>query len=139
MTQKHTVILQPSGRRGQVDEGMTLRAAARELGVEIESICAENATCGKCKVLIEDGRFERYGVESSQAHLSPVGADEAAYFGKRAKMLAAHGWQLGRVRLSCQAQVLGDVLIQVPEESRGNRQIVRKSATVRPIAIAPAM
>ena len=53
MTKKHNIILQPSGSRGQVDEGMSIRSAARELGVEIESICAENATCGKCMVLIE--------------------------------------------------------------------------------------
>ena len=63
MAKKHTVILQPSGRRGQVDEGTSVRAAARELGVEIESICAENATCGKCMVLVEEGRFEKYNIE----------------------------------------------------------------------------
>jgi len=34
---KHNIILQPSGRRGQVEEGMSVRSAARELGVEIES------------------------------------------------------------------------------------------------------
>jgi uncharacterized 2Fe-2S/4Fe-4S cluster protein (DUF4445 family) len=135
----HLVILQPSGRRGQVVHGTSLRAAARELGVEIESICAENATCGKCKVLVEEGRFERYGVESRCAHLSPVGADEADYFARRQKLLAARGWTVGQVRLSCQACVLGDLLIQVPEESRGNKQIIRKSATERPVEIIPAV
>ena len=75
MTQKHTVILQPSGRRGQVDEGTSVRAAARELGVEIESICAENATCGKCMVLVEEGRFEKYNIDSKRENLSPVGVE----------------------------------------------------------------
>ena len=56
---KHNIILQPSGSRGQVEEGQSIRSAARDLGVEIESICAENATCGKCMVLIEEGRFEK--------------------------------------------------------------------------------
>jgi uncharacterized 2Fe-2S/4Fe-4S cluster protein (DUF4445 family) len=56
---QHLVILQPSGRRGHVDEGTSLREAARQLGVEIESICAENATCGKCKVVVEEGNFDR--------------------------------------------------------------------------------
>ena len=60
---KHNIILQPSGRRGQVEEGTSVRSAARELGVEIESICAENATCGKCMVLIEEGRFEKYNID----------------------------------------------------------------------------
>ena len=50
-----------------------------ELGVEIESICAENATCGKCMILIEEGRFEKYNIDSKQANLSPVGAEERAY------------------------------------------------------------
>jgi uncharacterized 2Fe-2S/4Fe-4S cluster protein (DUF4445 family) len=139
MTHQHLVILQPSGRRGLINEGTNLRAAARELGVEIESICAENATCGKCMVTIEEGRFEKYNIDSRQAHLSPVSEDEKAYFARRPKLLKDRGWEVGQVRLSCQACVLGDVLINVPEESRGNKQIVRKSATQREIEIKPSI
>src|SRR6266536_4567086 len=139
MTKKHTVILQPSGRRGQVDEGMSVRAAARELGVEIESICAENATCGKCMVLVEEGRFEKYNIDSKREHLSPVGVEERAYLTRRPKLLKDKGWEIGQVRLSCQCKVLGDVLINVPEESRGNKQIVRKSARERAIEIKPSI
>src|SRR5512133_2026266 len=139
MTKKHTVILPPSGRRGQVDEGSSVRAAARDLGVEIESICAENATCGKCMVLVEEGRFERYNIASKQTNLSPVGASEEAYFKRRPKLLQSKGWQVGYVRLSCQCKVMGDVLINVPEESRGNKQIVRKSARERAIEIKPSV
>ena len=139
MTNKHTVILQPSGRRGPVEEGKSVREAARELGVEIESICAENATCGKCIVVVEEGRFERYGIESRQENLSPVGAAEKAYFERRPNLLKSKGRELGRVRLSCQCKVLGDVLINVPEESRGNKQIVRKSARERQIEIKPSI
>ena len=136
---KHTIILQPSGSRGQVDEGTSVRSAARELGVEIESICAENATCGKCMVLIEEGRFEKYNIDSQQANLSPVGTEERAYLERRPKLLKDKGWRIGQVRLSCQSKILGDVLINVPEESRGNKQIVRKSASNRPIEIKPAI
>jgi uncharacterized 2Fe-2S/4Fe-4S cluster protein (DUF4445 family) len=139
MTKKHTVILQPSGRRGQVDEGTSIRAAARELGVEIESICAENATCGKCMVLVEEGRFEKYNIDSKREHLSPIGGEERAYLMRRPKLLKDKGWEIGQVRLSCQCKVLGDVLINVPEESRGNKQIVRKSARERAIEIRPSI
>jgi uncharacterized 2Fe-2S/4Fe-4S cluster protein (DUF4445 family) len=139
MTPKHNIILQPSGRRGQVDEGTSVRTAARELGVEIESICAENATCGKCLVLIEEGRFEKYNIDSKQENLSPVSTEEAAYFARRPKLLKDKGWKVGQVRLSCQCKIRGDVLINVPEESRGNKQIVRKSASNRPIEIKPAV
>src|SRR5215204_1979641 len=139
MTQKHTVILQPSGRRGQVDEGTSIRAAARDLGVEIESICAENATCGKCIVLIEEGRFEKYNIDSKRENLSPVGTEERAYLMRRPKLLKDKGWEIGQVRLSCQCRVLGDVLINVPEESRGNKQIIRKTASERAIEIKPSV
>src|SRR5688572_28012533 len=139
MTKKHTVILQPSGRRGQVDEGTSIRAAARDLGVEIESICAENATCGKCIVLIEEGRFEKYNVDSKREHLSSVNIEEQSYFARRPNLLKTKGWDVGQVRLSCQSKVLGDVLINVPEESRGNKQIVRKSARERAIEIKPSV
>jgi len=139
MANKYTVILQPSGRRGEVVEGTSLRAASRELGVDIESICAENATCGKCKILVEEGTFERYGVTSKRENLSPVSPEEAAYFSRRPKMLAKNGWEVGQVRLSCQAKVCGDLLINIPEESLGNKQIVRKSATDRIIEIKPSL
>jgi uncharacterized 2Fe-2S/4Fe-4S cluster protein (DUF4445 family) len=43
------------------------------------------------------------------------------------------------VRLSCQAKIRGDVLINVPEESRGNKQIVRKSASNRAIEVKPSV
>ncbi|HSJ88555.1 MAG TPA: ASKHA domain-containing protein [Anaerolineales bacterium] len=139
MTKRHTIILQPSGRRGQVDEGTSVRAAARELGVEIESICAENATCGKCMVLVEEGRFEKYNIDSKRENLSPMGREERAYLERRPKLLKDKGWEIGQVRLSCQCRVLGDILINVPEESRGNKQIVRKSARERAIEIKPSI
>jgi uncharacterized 2Fe-2S/4Fe-4S cluster protein (DUF4445 family) len=136
---KHNIILQPSGSRGQVDEGMSIRSAARELGVEIESICAENATCGKCMVLIEEGRFEKYNIDSKRENVSPVSTEEAAYFARRPKLLKDKGWEVGQVRLSCQCKIHGDILINVPEESRGNKQIVRKSASNRAIEVKPSV
>lgn len=139
MTKKHNIILQPSGSRWQVEEGISVRSAARDLGVEIESICAENATCGKCMVLIEEGRFEKYNMDSRRENVSPVTTEEAAYFARRPKLLRDKGWEVGQVRLSCQCKIRGDVLINVPEESRGNKQIVRKSATQREIEVKPAI
>jgi uncharacterized 2Fe-2S/4Fe-4S cluster protein (DUF4445 family) len=136
---KHLVIFQPSGRRGYVESGTLLRTAARDLGVEIESICAENATCGKCKIIVEEGDFQRYGIISRQSALSPLSEAEANFFARRPNMLASHGWTPGQVRLSCQARVLGDLLIHVPEESRGNRQIVRKTLHARPVDVQPAI
>jgi uncharacterized 2Fe-2S/4Fe-4S cluster protein (DUF4445 family) len=90
-------------------------------------------------VLIEEGRFEKYKIDSKREHLSPIGTEERAYLTRRPKLLKDKGWEIGQVRLSCQCKVLGDVLINVPEESRGNKQIVRKSARERAIEIRPSV
>jgi uncharacterized 2Fe-2S/4Fe-4S cluster protein (DUF4445 family) len=139
MTRMHKVVLQPSGRRGLVADGTILRAAVRGLGVDIESICAENATCGKCKVLIEEGTFQQHDITSRHGNLSAPGAEETEYFAKRSEMIAAHGWTVGQVRLACQAKLQGDVVITIPEESKADKQVVRKSATERRIDVKPSL
>jgi uncharacterized 2Fe-2S/4Fe-4S cluster protein (DUF4445 family) len=120
----------PSGRRGYVAEGATVLDAARELGVGIESICSGRLTCGKCKVRVEEGHFAKHAITSAGDHLTPVGSDERELL---------HAMHAGDCRLSCTAQVTGDVLIYVPEESRAHKQVIRKAATDRVIDIDPAV
>ena len=128
--QETTVIFMPSGRRGQIPAGQTLLDAARQLGVEIESICGGRLTCGKCKVQVEDGVFHKHGITSSHGHLSPASSEEKALL----KRLHSEDY-----RLACTACLHGDVLVTVPEESRAQKQIIRKSATERAIEIKPAI
>ena len=124
------VIFMPSGRRGRVPAGQSLLDAARQMGVEIESICGGRLTCGKCKIKVEDGQFAKHGLTSSAANLSPAGAEEKQLLDRMNSL---------DCRLSCTAHVYGDVLITVPEESRGHKQVIRKSATERVITVAPAV
>jgi uncharacterized 2Fe-2S/4Fe-4S cluster protein (DUF4445 family) len=128
---QHLVIFQPSGSRGHVEDGVTIVDASRKLGVELESVCGGQATCGKCKVRIEEGFFERFGIESSMDHLSPLEERESKFFEKHEG--------LKDYRLSCVTQIYGDVLIFVPEESRKGKQVVRKAATDRKIELNPAV
>ncbi|MCL4263104.1 MAG: DUF4445 domain-containing protein [Anaerolineae bacterium] len=121
----------PAGRRDRVMPGQSLLDAARQVGVEIESICGGRLTCGKCKVVVEDGRFEKHAITSTADHLTPPGDEEVA-------LLARMGVN-GDGRLACAACVTGDVLVFVPEESRAHKQVIRKSATERVIEIAPAI
>ena len=60
----YQVIFQPSGRRGEISEGKTIIEASREFGVEIESVCGEARVCGKCRVKVEEGFFEGFGMTS---------------------------------------------------------------------------
>lgn len=128
---KCMVIFQPSGRRGYVDRGKTLKDASKILGVDIEGICAEKAMCGKCKVRVEEGVFEKYGIQSKTEHLSPMGPSERKFFSLQQEHAG--------YRLACQARVLGDIVVFVPEESRMGKQVVRKAAREIKIDLKPAV
>jgi uncharacterized 2Fe-2S/4Fe-4S cluster protein (DUF4445 family) len=127
---KHKVIFQPSGRRGEVEEDKTLLEAAQSLGVDIEALCGTKKVCGKCKVRIEEGYFEKDNIESSMSHLSPLTDDEI----KHIKPEDGPG-----IRLACTAEVRGDVKVFVPERSRAGKQVVRKAAKELSIALDPAV
>jgi len=121
----------PSGRKGQVPHGTNLLDAARLLGVELESICGGRQTCGKCQIVVEEGRFPKHAITSSTDHLSPIDSRETAYREK-------NHMDAGR-RLACACEVLGDLLITVPEESQARKQIIAKAATDRVIDVQPAV
>ncbi len=127
---KYRVIFQPSGRRGEIEEGKTLLESAQSLGVDIESICGNKKVCGKCKVRIEEGYFEKDNIESGMSHLSPLSEAEK----KHIKPEDGPG-----IRLACTAEVYGDVKVFVPERSRAGKQIVRKAAKELSIALDPAV
>lgn len=127
---KHMVIFQPAGRRGEVEEGKTLLEAARDLGVDLESICGGKKTCGKCKVRIDEGYFEKDAIDSRMSHLSQLIEDEKKFIKPE---------DGPNIRLACTAEIQGDVKIFVPEKSRAGKQVVRKTATERAIALNPAV
>jgi uncharacterized 2Fe-2S/4Fe-4S cluster protein (DUF4445 family) len=126
----YQVILMPSGRRGKVKRGTNLLQAAEELGVELESICGGKQTCGKCQVIVESGYFPKHGITSSPDHLSSPQEQEIS-------CCQEHNIR-GR-RLACAAEVLGDVLISIPEESQARKQIIAKAASERVIEVDPAL
>ena len=128
---KSTVIFQPSGRRGRVNSGVTLREAAQELGVEIESVCGGKGTCGKCKVVVHEGFFEKYGINSRLSNLSPMTDSEKKHL--------KNGEIASNYRLACASRVEGDVLVYIPEESRGGGQVIRKAAGELDVSLNPAI
>ncbi len=129
--ERHLVIFQPAGRRGRVESGKNLLEASRELGVDIESVCGGQKTCGKCKVRVQEGLFQRHGIKSCADHLSPIAEEE--------KQSLSEDEIADGCRLACAADVVGDVLVFVPEESRGGEQVVRKEVTQREIKVNPAV
>ncbi|MBN2905419.1 MAG: DUF4445 domain-containing protein [Rhodobacteraceae bacterium] len=124
------VIFTPSGKRGRVPRGTPVLEAARRLGVDLDSVCGGRGICSKCQVAPAYGQFPKHGVTVAQDALSPVNAVEQRYDDKR-------GLKPGR-RLGCQAQIQGDVVLDVPPESQLHRQVVRKAAEVRAVEMDPA-
>ncbi|WP_027051335.1 ASKHA domain-containing protein [Mesorhizobium erdmanii] len=120
------VLFMPSGKRGRFPVGTPVLDAARQLGVYVESVCGGRATCGRCQIEVQEGNFAKHKIVSSNDHISPKGPKEERY--ERVRGLPE------RRRLSCSAQILGDLVIDVPQDTVINAQTIRKDADTRVIA-----
>ncbi len=125
------VVFTPSGKRGRVAAGTPVLEAARQLGVDLDSVCGGRGICSRCQIAPAFGHFAKHGITSTEAALSEWNRVEARYAEKR-------GLSPGR-RLGCQAQILADVVIDVPPESQLHRQVIRKDADARPVEMDPAL
>ena len=130
MTQDPLVVFTPSGKRGRFPVGTPVLTAARQLGVDLDSVCGGRGICSKCQITPSYGEFPKHGVTVADGALSEWNAVEQRYQDKR-------GLKAGR-RLGCQATVQGDIVIDVPPESQVHKQVVRKAASARVIEMAPA-
>jgi len=99
--------------------------AARSLGVYVESVCGGRGICGRCQVSVSEGTFAKENLTSSAGNLDDATDAELRY--ARLRNLPADR------RLSCQAKILGDLVIDVPTDAQTNRQVVRKRAEARQI------
>jgi len=125
------VVFSPSGKRGRFPLGTPVLQAARELGVDIDSICGGRARCGRCQVEAVEGNFAKENIISSPDHLGGMGEAEQ-YCLQRGRLKPGH-------RLSCQAAVEGDVRIDVPASSQVHQQVVRKDHEAHDIEIDPVI
>ena len=128
---KALILFSPSGKRGRFPVGTKVLQAARELGVDIDSICGGRAHCSRCQVEPVEGTFPKEGMISNPAHLSEPSDSETACLNT--------GQLRPGNRLSCQARILGDVRIDVPPESQLHRQVVRKDFETHPIELDPVI
>jgi uncharacterized 2Fe-2S/4Fe-4S cluster protein (DUF4445 family) len=124
------VIFTPSGKRGHFPVGTPVLTAARQLGVDLDSVCGGRGICSKCQVSPGYGSFAKHKVTVRDDALSEWNSVEQRYKDKR-------GMIDGR-RLGCQATVQGDVVIDVPPESQVHKQVVRKRAEARDIVLHPS-
>ena len=125
------VTFTPSGKRGHFARGTNLLAAARELGVDLDSVCGARGICGRCKILLHEGESAAQGIRSAREHLSPISEPEERYARRRSLTEGE--------RLSCHASIEGDCIIDVPPESQLHRQVVRKDFESHDLALDPTV
>ncbi len=91
------VTFHPRGVSGEVEPGATLLEAAFQLGVEVNHVCGGSAACSTCRVVVAEGL----------SALSRIGEDERARM--ELEFLEPPS------RLACQARIMGDVVVTVPD------------------------
>jgi len=124
------IVFTPSGKRGRFPIGTPVLTAARQLGVDIDSVCGGRGICGRCKVLLSEGEFAKLGIRSKAEHLSPISEPEERF------ARSDDGLSPGQ-RLSCHTKILGDALIDVPASSQLHRQVVRKTHQSHDLDVNP--
>ena len=92
-----SVTFLPGDLRVECAAGESVFDVGRRAGVRIPTSCVGNASCGLCRVKIVSGEDQ----------LAPFNAAERRHLG--------NVYFLTKVRLSCQARVLGgDIVVEVP-------------------------
>ncbi len=118
-----TIVFTPSGIRGQVKKGTTILEAAQTLSVDLNSICGARGRCSKCQVEPTFGKFEKLNIHSKKESVSDRNETELIYRNK---------FHLNEERrLGCQTRILGDLLVDVPQNSQIHKQIIKKETNLR--------
>lgn len=100
---QHKVEFIPASKTGYFGDGITIRDAALELGILIDSDCAGIGTCAKCKVEIKEGANPATTIEQ--------------------QLLTAQELKRG-VHLACQSPIMSDILCIVHPKSVLGEQIM---------------
>lgn len=99
-------FLHHDGKSGEVPANLSLLEAAEQLGFPLNHDCGGNASCTTCRV----------DVIAGGENLSDIDFDEQDLLDREALTEPYH-------RLGCQARILGNVIVQVPEEKWGEPRV----------------
>lgn len=96
-----TILFQPMGRAVQVESGCTILEAAIRSELFLRHVCGGIMNCATCRSKVLEGA----------ENLSPMSRGE--------KKRLAELYAPSNVRLSCQAQILGDMVVEIPVPTLG--------------------
>ena len=123
------IVFTPSGLDATVETGISVLDAARQLGVDLDSVCGGRGICGRCQITPSFGTFAKWGIHTTVDSLTAPNNLETDYHGNRPLVVGN--------RLGCSARICGDVVIDVPAASQVHRQVVRKDLDLGPIVVDP--
>ena len=103
--------------------------AARELGVDLDSVCGGRGICGRCQIEFHPGTYPKWAIDVDERSLSAFTDTEGTYAGRK-------GLKPDR-RLGCCALVQDDLVVDVPPESQVHRPVVRKSLDLADVVLDP--
>ena len=115
-----TVTFEPEGRRVRVAPGTSIFQAAREVGVGIRSECAEEGTCGKCKVIVKNKNAANEVTDTEMEHLSSREINSG-------------------YRLACRTIIKQNITVMVPEETRIGKRKIQITGLERPVPLNPSV
>ena len=122
-----TIVFTPSGIRGRVKKGTTILEAAQKFSVDLNSICGARGRCSKCQIELTFGEFNKLNIRSKETSVSERNETELIY---RTKFHLSEERRLG-----CQTKILGDLVVDVPEDSQIHKQIIKKETSLRDFSL----
>jgi uncharacterized 2Fe-2S/4Fe-4S cluster protein (DUF4445 family) len=109
------VTFKPYDITTEVEKGENLLRTALRAGVHINASCGGEGVCGKCRIILEEGKLEC----------------------PDSTLLTRDEWSLG-YRQACQCSVLSDIVVRIPPESLLDKKTItrrRAGISLRPSPI----
>ena len=125
------VVFTPSGKRGRFPVGTPILTAARQLGVDLDSVCGGRGICSKCQITPAYGEFPKHGVTVAEPTRSRPGTRSRSATSPSAACSRAAA---SAARRRCRATSSSTCRPRV----QVHKQVVRKRAEARQIVMDPA-
>lgn len=91
---KHTVRFLPLDKSIEVDGQMSILEAATEAGIGIKSTCGGDGSCGRCTVLVKEGKT----LSTGNGNLPKIAREQGLV-------------------LACKTNIASDIIVEIPKDS----------------------
>ena len=127
----HKIIFTPSGLQTSGEAGESVYDVALRAGVDMQSICGGKGLCKRCQIEVEPGEFAKFKLSVGESNIPKLSPTE-----KKAR----HDGELSDTRrLACRAKICGDLVVQVPSDSRERETSIQKKSTAFETDLNPSI